>query len=216
MSMKIINFVHAACFAMGATGALAHGIHPHNVQIGPEIRIGSGEATVGGAGIKDGKVAVPTIDQVIDSAIASSLPLMLLSDKDKAAAREAIKAGGLVLGVAADPILGMFIISVLNSKGEPQDKMVRTVNAPPTGKSWTFQAKCIVQQGGGLFTAMFNTDPPDIMTAAYGDTINLKAGVCAEYQDKSVTAVTMKLTGRLDEPAAKPPEYLHYLMGRPL
>lgn len=182
-------------------------------QIGPEIRIGGGEATVGGAGIKKGGgIAVPTLDQLIDNAI-NSTPLTFLSDADKNNVRQAIKTTGFVSAVVSDPVTGIIIISVLSGKGEKQDIPIPTVNAPSTGTTWALNAKCLVQQAGGLITAMFSDDPEHVKDPKPGDTVMLTAAYCPEYKDKSVTNVKIKWTGHSDYPDAKPPLYKHYIVG---
>lgn len=184
-----------------------------SAQFGPEIRIGGGEATIGGGGVKKGgSIAVPSVDQLIDTAI-NSTPLTLLSDPDKKNVREAIKTTGFVSAVVSDPVTGIILVSVLSGKGEEQKVLIPTVNAPPTGKTWTFNAKCLVQQGGGLITAMFNDDPEHIKDPKRGDTLVLTAGYCVEYKEKSVTNVKIKLTGQHDDPDAQPPLYKHYVAG---
>ena len=181
-------------------------------QIGPEIRIGPGEATIGGVGVRNGGIVVPTLDQAIDTAINTS-PLVVLSDADKKNVHQAIKTVGFVSAVLHDPVTGLIIISVLNGKGEKQNIPVPINDATPTGNTWPLAAKCIVQQEGGLITAMFADDPAHITEATYGDTLKLTANYCAEYKEKSATAVSMKMTGRSDFPNAAPPLYRHYLVG---
>lgn len=183
------------------------------IQIGPEIRIGGGEATIGGIGVRNGKVVTPTPDQILDTAI-NSTPLVVLSDADKKNVKQAIVTTGFVLAVASDPVTGIVLITVLKGNGEKEDIPVPTVNAPPTGKIIELTAKCIVQQEGGTITAMLNDDPAQLTGLALGDTLKLSAGYCAEYQQKSVTSVTVKYTGRSDYPAAVPPLFRHYLVGR--
>jgi hypothetical protein len=183
------------------------------IQIGPEIRIGGGEATFGGVGVKNGKVVVPTPDQLLDTAI-NSTPLTLLSDADKRNVKQAIVTTGFVMAVVSDPITGIVLITVLQGNGDKTDVPVPTVNAPPTGKVVELAAKCIVQQAGGTITAMLNDDAPRLAELAAGDTLKLSAGYCPEYQKNSVTSVTVKYSGRSDFPDAKPPLYKHYIVGR--
>jgi hypothetical protein len=184
-----------------------------SAQIGPPIRIGGGEATIGGLGVKKGGgIAVPTVDQLIDNVI-NSTPLTVLSDADKNNIRGAIKTTGYVAAVASDPVTGIIVISVLSGKGEKQDIPIPTVNSPPTGKTWTFNAKCLVQQAGGLITAMFNDDPEHIDDPQPGDILTLTAGYCPEYKDKSITSVKITWTGHSDYPNAQPPLYKHYIVG---
>jgi hypothetical protein len=183
------------------------------VQIGPEIRIGGGNATIGGLGYQNGHVAVPTVDQMIDNAINSS-PLTLLSGPDKANIKSAVKTTGFIAAVASDPVTSIVVLSILGGNGQKNDVPIPVVNKPPTGKTWALTAKCVVQQDGGLITAMFNDDPEHIADIAYGDTLNLTAGYCAEYMKHSVTAASIKFTGRSDFPNAVPPVYKHYLVGK--
>lgn len=183
------------------------------IQIGPEIRVGGGEATIGGVGVRNGKVVVPTPDQLLDSAI-NSTPAALLSDADKKNVKQAIITTGFIAAVASDPITGIVLITVLQGSGDKSDVPVPTVNAPPTGKTIELSAKCITQQEGGAITAMFNDDPPRLAELAPGDMMKLSAGYCPEYQKNSVTSVTVKYTGRSDFPDAKPPLYKHYIVGR--
>lgn len=185
------------------------------LQIGPEIRIGGGEATIGGVGVKGGKVAVPNAGQVLDT-IINSTPLAVLSDADKNVVKQAIVVTGVVSTIARDPITGLVILSVIQGEnGERKDIPVPVNPAiPSTGKSWTFVAKCIVQQEQSLITALFVDDPVNIMTIADGDALIITAPHCPEYQQKSVTSVTMILTGRSDVPNASPGKYRHYLVGR--
>ena len=184
-------------------------------QIGPEIRIGGGEATVGGVGVKKGgKLAVPSVDQVLDTVINTNPATALLSDADKENVKQAIKTAGFVAAVANDPITGIIIISVLSGKGEQKDLPVPQVDAPPTGKTWNLAAACIVQQEGGIITAMFNDDPQPLSQLKPGDALKFTAPYCKEYKNKSITAVTVKYTGKTDQPDAQPPLYRHYVTGR--
>lgn len=185
-----------------------------SIQIGPEIRIGAGEATIGGLGVKPGgKLAVPNVDQVLDNYI-NSTPLTLLSDADKANIKGAAKAVGFVSAVVSDPVTGLVIISILSGDGKQNDIPIPTVETPPTGKSWTFTAKCLVQQEGGLVTAFFDQTPAGLDQIKHGDILDLTANHCPEYREKSVTAVKVKMSGRTDPPGAQPPAYLHYIVGR--
>jgi hypothetical protein len=183
------------------------------VQIGPVIRVGPKEATIGGAGVRNGKVVAPTPDQMLDSAI-NSTPLALASDADKKNIKKAITTTGVVAAVVANPVTGIVLITVLQGNGDKTDVPVPTVDAPPTGKTFELTAKCIAQQEGGIITAMFNDDPPRLAELSAGDTLKMSAGYCDEYKKSSVTSVTVKYTGRSDFPDAKPPLYKHYIVGR--
>lgn len=183
------------------------------IQIGPEIRIGGGEATIGGLGIKNGKVVTPTPDQLLDSAI-NTTPLMVLSDADKKNVKQAIVTTGVIATVVSNPVLGLVVISVLNGTGQKTDVPVPVTEAPPTGTTLDFTAKCLVQQEGGLITALFTDDPPRLADLKAGDTLNLHAPFCPEYPKNSVTNVTVKFTGKSDYPTATPPQYRHYVVGR--
>jgi hypothetical protein len=61
---------------------------------------------------------------------------------------------------------------------------------------------------------MFSDDPEHIMETHDGDTLNLTAGYCPEYMQRSVTTVKIKQTGRSDYPGATAPRYRHYLVGK--
>lgn len=183
-----------------------------SVQVGPAFRIGPDEATVGGVGVKNGQLAVPTVDQMINTAIDSTAPG--LSDADKNNVRNAIKTTGYVTAVASDPVLAFVVISLVGKDGKTKDVVVPTNNAASTGKSWTFTATCIVQQEKGLITALFNDDPQGLDQVGDGDTVNLTAPYCEAYKEKSVTAVAMRKTGLTNTPDATPPLFRHYLVGR--
>jgi hypothetical protein len=197
----------------GMTALLLLTYPASSYQIGPRIVVGGGKACVGDACVSKHGVTLPTLDQLIDNAINGS-PLQLLSDADKKNVREAIKTTGFVSAIAADPVTGIVILTVLSPKGEKTDVPVPTVDAPPTGKTWSFKARCLVQQEGGLVTAMFNDDPEHMMEIKLGDTLILTAGYCVEYKQKSVTAVTIKFSGRTDYADSQPPIYRHYLVGK--
>src|SRR5262249_13727927 len=107
------------------------------IQIGPEIRVGPREFTVGGAGFKDGKPVPPTLDQLIDNYI-NSTPLVVLSDADKKNVREAAKTTGYVAAVVSNPVTGLVLISVLQPDGTKQDIPVPVINQPPSKKTWSF------------------------------------------------------------------------------
>ncbi|SIO49736.1 hypothetical protein SAMN05443247_06533 [Bradyrhizobium erythrophlei] len=184
-------------------------------QIGPEIRVGPGEVSVGGAGIKDGKVVTPTPDQILKTVIDSNPATMFLSDADKQNVKSAIITTGYVSALVSDPVAGLVLISVLSKNGEKRDVPIPTVAAPPTGKTWVLTAKCIVQQTGNLITALFDNDPDHIAEVGFGDTMNVTAAVCPEYKQRSVTSVRMKVTGKNHVEDAKPPMYRHYFVGSP-
>ncbi|WP_017965239.1 hypothetical protein [Rhizobium leguminosarum] len=184
----------------------------YSIQIGPEIRMGPGEVTIGGAGVRDGKVVAPTPDEMLDTVI-NSTPLAVLSDADKNNVKQAIVTTGYAAAILSDPVTSIVIISVMSKDGS-KDVPVPVKEALPTGKEWAFSAKCIVQQPGGLITAFFVDDPAQLNDIANGDKIILSAAVCPEYKEKSVTAVTIKFTGRSDFPDAKEGEYKHYIVGR--
>lgn len=182
-------------------------------QIGPRIKVGGGSVSIGGLTVGKDGVELPTIDQLIDDSI-NSTPLTLLSDADKNNIRDAVKTTGVVAAIVNDPITGIVVAQIIYGDGEKEDIPIPTVNAPPTGNSWSFSATCIVQQEGELITAMFNDDPTDLDKISDGDTLNLTASYCAEYGSKSVTSVKIKMTGRSDFPDVKPPRYRHYIVGQ--
>lgn len=183
-------------------------------QIGPRIVIGDGNACIGGACIGKDGVKLPTVDDLIDSAINSG-PLTLLSDADKDNIREAIKTTGVVSTIVSNPVTGIVIAHIIYGDGKQQDIPIPTQNIPPTGKNWSLLATCIVQQKD-IITAMFNNDPTNIDKVADGDTINLTAPFCKEYTENSVTSVRIKMTGRSDYPDVSPPRYRHYIVGVPM
>ncbi|OWO89551.1 hypothetical protein B5E41_30375 [Rhizobium esperanzae] len=183
------------------------------LQIGPPIRIGPGEATVGGFGYKDGKVATPTPDQLLDNVI-NSTPLAALSDADKKNIKQAIVTTGYVAAVAADPVASLVIISVLSKDGTQRDVPIPVKDTPPTGTTWTLAASCVTQQEGDLITAMFVADVEHLSDIKRGDLLKLTAPFCEEYKEHSVTAVTIKVTGKSDVSDAAPDEFRHYVTGR--
>ena len=188
----------------------------HAIQIGPEIRIGGGEFTIGGVGVKDGKAAVPTATQLLDTAI-NSTPLTLLSDADKQNVKQAIVTTGVIAAVASDPIAGLIIVSILaGDNGKRQDIAIPVSDASPTGKTWTLAASCIVQQTGGVITAFFLTNLPELSTIADGDTVQLTAPFCPEYKQLSVTVIRIKKTGLTNIPGAADGKIHNVLVGRPV
>ncbi|MBY5453930.1 hypothetical protein HFO91_30595 [Rhizobium leguminosarum] len=181
-------------------------------QWGPEIRIGPKEATVGGAGYKNGKVVTPTPDQLLDNVI-NSTPLAALSDADKKNVKQAIVTTGYVAAVAANPA-SLVIISVLSKDGSKRDVPIPVKDTPPTGTTWTLAASCVTQQEGDLVTAMFVADVEHLNDIKRGDLLKLTAPVCKEYKEHSVTAVTIKMTGKTDVSDAAKGEFKHYVTGR--
>ena len=84
-----------------------------------------------------------------------------------------------------------------------------------TGKTWSFAAKCIVQQQGSTFiAAVFNDDPEHAMAVELGDMVDLTAPACPEYPGY-ITAVKIRVTGKAHDPLAQPPQYTHFIIGNP-
>lgn len=181
-------------------------------QIGPELRFDGKNLSIGGVSVGSDGIELPSVDDLIDSTI-SSTPLTLLSDSDKGNIKEALKTTAVLTAVVSDPITGMVIATIISADGTKQDIPVPTVDAPPTGETWSFTSACIVQSEGNFITAMFRDEPADISSPAFGDTLNLAAPYCPEYGNKSVTSVVIKFTGRSDFPDAQPPVFRHYLVG---
>lgn len=182
------------------------------IQIGPEIRVGPDEFTIGGAGVKDGKVKAPTPDEVVDTLI-NSTPLAVLSDADKKNVKGAIVTTGYVSAFLSDPITSIVLITVFTKNGE-KSVPVPVKTAVPSGIEWAFKSKCIVQQPDGHIMALFVDTPDKLKDIKIGDKLNLTADVCPEYQDKSVTSVTINYSGRSDYPEAPAGEIKHYIVGK--
>ena len=183
-------------------------------QIGPRIKIGGGNVCVAGVGVCNGKLSLlPSADEAIDTLI-NSTPFAFASDADKKNIHTAVKTTGYISTIIHDPVTGLVIITVLEANGRKRDVVVATRDAPPTGATWTFSAKCIVMQEGKKITAMFDTSPPHLNKQEIhgGDTIVLTAPFCEDYQKASVTSARVKFTG-LTPTGDLPPAYTNFLVG---
>lgn len=180
--------------------------------------------TVSDKGIKTKGPLIKTPEEILKEAATGSIcgPLCTaavsnLSEADKANVNKAISTAGFVTLVATAPMVAV-TLAVLTNKGESRQVVVPTPPSAPTGKTWNIQVDCLTQQEGvTTINGMAKGNFDHVTEIKRGDTLNISAPVCQEYnipKMKSITSVTIVLQGLVLDSLAADGDYRYYITGK--